>query len=85
MTERENTSPFMLMAGLAKGSSIRRIHTLWQNNSNTNVASYGIPDKKIVCHLSRKGRDCLSIDVKVLEQYSMKEAILQAQEILKQL
>jgi hypothetical protein len=85
-TSNELKNPYLFMAGIARGSSIRRIHTQWQpNNSTINVASFGIPDKNCVVHIARNGRTCLSMDVKILDRYSMAVAIDQAKEILAQL
>ncbi|WP_076414995.1 hypothetical protein [Shewanella sp. UCD-KL12] len=83
----ENTqNPHLLFAGLSEGHPIRRIHTQWQRaNSTFNVVSYGIPKKNLVMHLSRSGRECLSVDIRELEQYSMATAITQAKAILDEL
>ncbi|QIR16348.1 hypothetical protein [Shewanella aestuarii] len=85
-TPQENQNPYLFMAGIARGSSIRRIHTQWRpHNSTINVATFGIPDKKCVVHIARDGRTCLSLDVRILDRYSMATAINQAQEILAKL
>ncbi|MGI2115646.1 hypothetical protein ACRWQL_00510 (plasmid) [Shewanella sp. HL-SH4] len=82
-TPQETQNPYLLMAGIARGSSIRRIHTQWRpDNSTINVASFGIPDKNCVIHITRNGRTCLSMDIKILDRYSIALAIEQAKDIL---
>lgn len=79
-------NPHLMFAGLAVGNPIRRIHTQWTKGTSTlNVATFGIPNLGLVMHLARDGRECLFVDVRELNQYSMAVAIQQAKEILDEL
>lgn len=84
--KEKDQNPHLLFAGLSKGHPIRRIHTQWQkDNSIMNVVTFGIPNMGLIMHISRCGRECLSVDIRELDNYSMAVAITQAKDILDEL
>lgn len=79
-------SPYAVLANIAKGSQITRVHTQWKKGtSTTNVVTYGIRDKKTVMHIAREGRTTQFFQIFELPEYSLKNAILQAQKMLDEL
>ncbi|GIU40862.1 hypothetical protein TUM3794_19770 [Shewanella colwelliana] len=77
--------PRIALAELAGSSRISRIHTQYKPGNLTNVVSYGIPEKNIVFHLIRSGRECVAYEVRRQDKYSMRDAIQQARTILNEL
>jgi hypothetical protein len=80
--DQENASLHLMMAEIARGSQVVRIHTQY-NNAGVNVVTYGIRDKLTVMHIMRRGTRAFDYQIVNMQQrYSMSNAISEARAIL---